>query len=118
MYLDDIASNPDQWSIESFTMTHAVLSEWCAHKWSPKSLADSNCVATHAIPLLDPFNAAHPLIIPLLLSCVTSYFDVYSLNIAEHKNKDILKMHLTAEELPWDQSTEEYSEHETHIMDH
>ena len=34
----------------------------------PKFLADSPSVTTHAIQLLDPFNAVHPLIIPLQLA--------------------------------------------------
>ena len=37
---------------------------------------------THAIELVDPFDATHPLINLLKLSCVTSYFDVFSSSIA------------------------------------
>ena len=46
-------------------------------------------------------------IIHLQLSSVTSYFDVYSLSIDKHKNKDNPKIYLTAEESPSDPSTEE-----------
>ena len=49
----------------------------------PKFLAESPSETTHAIELVNPFNVAHPLIIPLHLSGVTSDFDVYSLSVAE-----------------------------------
>ena len=71
----------------------------------PKFLAETLNETTHAIELVDPFNAAHPLIILLQLSGVTSYFDVYSPSIADYENEDILKIHLTMEEPPLDQST-------------
>ena len=75
-------------------------------------------MTTHAIQLPDSFEAAHPLIILLQLSGMTSYFDVYSLSIAEYDNEDIPKIHLTAEEPPWDPSTHKYSERETQRLDH
>ena len=75
-------------------------------------------VTTHVIELTDPFNAAHLLKILLQLSSVTSYFDVYSLHIAKYENKDIPKIHLTTEVPPLDPSTNEYSERETHMLDH
>ena len=78
----------------------------------PTFLAESPSVTTHAIELIDPFSITHPLIISLQLSGVTSYFDVHSPIIAEYKNEDILKIHLTAEEPPWDPSTKEHSERE------
>ena len=43
---------------------------------------------------------------------------MYSPSIAEFENEDIPKIHLTAKELPWDPSTEEYSESENHMTDH
>ena len=43
----------------------------------PNFLADNPNETTHAIEIVDPFNATHPLIILLQLSSVTSYFDVY-----------------------------------------
>ena len=42
-----------------------------------KFLAQNPSETTHAIELVDPLDAAHPLIIPHQLSGVTSYFDVY-----------------------------------------
>ena len=59
-------------------------------------------MTSHAIKLTDPFNAAHSLIILLQFSGVTSYFDVYSPSIATFENEDILKIHVSAEEPPWD----------------
>ena len=66
----------------------------------PKFLAESPSKTTHAIELVDPFNASHPLIIP-------SYFDVYSPSITEYENDNIPMIHLSAEEPPWDPSTNE-----------
>ena len=43
----------------------------------PKFLAETPNETTHAIELVNPFNAAHLLIILLQLSGVTSYFDVF-----------------------------------------
>ena len=61
----------------------------------PKSLAESPSENIHTIELIDPSNAAHLLIIPLQLSSVTSYFDVYSLSITKYENKDIPMIHVT-----------------------
>ena len=73
---------------------------------------------THAAELTDPFNAACLLIILLQLIDVISYFDVYSLSIAELENEDISKIYLTAEKPPWNPSTNEYSERKTHMLNH
>ena len=81
-------------------------------------LAETPSKTTHAIELVNPFDATHPLIIPLKLSSITSYFDVYSPSIAEYEDEDIPKIHLTVEEPSWDPSTSEYSEQETRMLDH
>ena len=62
---------------------------------------------------MHPFDATHPLIIPIKLSSVTSYFDMYSPSIADYEDEHIPKIHLTVEEPPWDPSTGEYLERET-----
>ena len=49
---------------------------------------------------------------------MTSYFDVHSPSIAEYENENIPKIHLTAEETPWNPSMNEYSERETHMLHH
>ena len=84
----------------------------------PKFLAETTSDTTHAIELVDLFDTAHPLIILLQLSGVTSFFDVYSPSVTEYKNHDIQKIHLTAEEPPQDPSMNEYSERETCMLDH
>ena len=84
----------------------------------PKFLAEAMSETTHALLLVNPFNATNPLIIPLQLNRVTIYFDVYTSSIAKYENEDIPEIHLTAEEPPWNQSTNEYSEIETHMFDH
>ena len=43
---------------------------------------------------------------------------MYYPSVAEYENEDIHKMYLTAEEPLWDQSTSEYSEGETQLLDH
>ena len=63
----------------------------------PKFLAESPSETTHALELWDPFDLAQLLILLLQLRCVSSYFEVYSLSIAEYENDDIPKIHLTAE---------------------
>ena len=68
-----------------------------------KFLAESPNVTTHAILLRDPFDAAHPLSILPQLSGVTSYFDVYSMSIAEYESEEIPKI-LTAKKTPYDPS--------------
>ena len=73
----------------------------------PKFLAETQSETVHATKLVDPLEAAHPLIILLQLSGVTSYFDVYSPSVAEYEN-DITMFYITAEEPPWDPSTNEY----------
>ena len=83
-----------------------------------KILAENPSETTHAKELVNPFDAAHPLIILLQLSRVTSVFDVYSPSKVEFEFDDIPNIHLTAEEPPWDPSTVEYSERETQILDH
>ena len=49
----------------------------------PKFLAKSPTETTHAIEFVNPFNAAHTLIIIFQLGGVTIYVDVYSPSIAE-----------------------------------
>ena len=75
----------------------------------PKILTDHPSVNTQAIQLFELFYVTHPLVINLQC-CLTKYFDIHSPSIAEYKNEDIPKIHLTVEEPPWDSSTEEYSE--------
>ena len=50
----------------------------------PKFLAETPSETTHAIELVDPFNATHPLLILFKLSSITSYFVVYSPSMAEY----------------------------------
>ena len=79
----------------------------------PKFLAENQSKTTHAIELDDPFDATHPLIIPLQLGRVTSYFGVYTPSVTEYEKDDIPKIHLTVEDSLWDPSTNEYSKRET-----
>ena len=84
----------------------------------PKFLAETPSERSHAIKLVDPFNAAHRLIILVKLTRVTSFFDVFSPTIAEYTSEEIPKILFTVEEPPWDPSTNEYSEQEAQMLDH
>ena len=84
----------------------------------PKILLETPSETTHALELVNLFDAALLLIILLQLSGVTSYFDVSSPSITEYESEHIPKIHLTVEELHWDPSTCEYSERETRMLDH
>ena len=75
-----------------------------------KFLAETPSESTHAIDLVNPFDAAHLLIILQKLSSIAIYFDMYSPSITEYEDEEIPKIHLTMEEPPWDPSTSEYSE--------
>ena len=81
-------------------------------------LVESPSMTTHVLELTKAFNAAHPLIILLQLSNGASYFDVHSMSKAEYENEDIPKIHFTAEEPPWDPSTNEYSDREACMLNH
>ena len=76
-------------------MLHAVSYKWCAPQWPPQNLDKILSETTHAIPQL---------------SDVNSHFDVYSPSVAEYENEQVPKIHITAEEPPWDQAISEYSE--------
>ena len=79
----------------------------------PKFLFDSHSKTYHAIQVTEPLKAAHCFIILLQLQRVTSHFDVCSPSITEYENEETPKIHLTAEEPPWDPSilTRRNSEH-------
>ena len=53
----------------------------------PRFLADSLIETAHEIQLVDPSNAANPLIILLQLSGITSYFDACSLRLQNMRIK-------------------------------
>ena len=54
----------------------------------------------HALQLQTPFDATDPIIIPLKLNAVTSYFKVRTPTQEEYENKNILKKELTAKAPP------------------
>ena len=84
----------------------------------PKFLAESPRMTTHAVEITEHFDKAMILIIPLQLSYVMRYFDVFSPSTAEYENEDTSEIHLTVKEPPWGTSTNEYSERETCMLDH
>ena len=55
----------------------------------PKFLADSPSIENHAIQLTDPYDDAHPLLIPLKVHGVTSYFMASKPTIEEYENQEL-----------------------------
>ena len=51
----------------------------------------------HAIQLENPFDATHPIIIPLKLNGVATYFEVWTPTQEEYEDQNILKIELMAE---------------------
>ena len=77
----------------------------------PKFLAENPSETTHTIELFDPFDVAHPLIILLQLSMVTSYSKVLQ----------SMKMMISLRSIllpPWDPSTDDFSEREIRMTNH
>ena len=58
----------------------------------PKFPAPIPSETTHAIQIENPFYATHPIIIPLKLNGVTSYFDVRKPTWEEYEDQNILKI--------------------------
>ena len=83
-----------------------------------KFLAETPNETTHSIELINPLDTTNPLIIPLKLSSVTRYFDVFPPSIAELEDENFPQIYLTAEEPHWAPSTSKYSEQETQMLDH
>ena len=69
-----------------------------------KFLASIPSETAHAIQLENPFDATHPIIIPLKLNGVTSYFAVRT-PPEEYEDKNILKIELMVEAQLWDLSS-------------
>ena len=67
---------------------------------------------THAIQIENLFDATHPIIIPLKLNRVSSYFEVRKPTWEEYEDQNILKIELMAETPPWDLSSSDYSQQE------
>ena len=59
------------------------------------------------VQLENPFNATHPIIIPLKLNGVTCFFEVRTPTLEEYESQNILKIELMVEAPPWDLSNPE-----------
>ena len=82
----------------------------------PKFMAPIRTETTHAILLENSFDATNPIIIPMKLNGVTSYFEMRTPE--EYKDQNILKIELTAEAPPWDLSSPQFSRQEQNIFDY
>ena len=59
---------------------------------------------THAIKVYDPLNSNEPLIIPLVLKGVTSYFPSRNPRTSEYEDYSILHIEITSEAPVWEPS--------------
>ena len=83
----------------------------------PKFLAPIHNETIHAIQIVNPFVDNHPIIIPLKLKKVTSYFDVRKPTCEEYKDQNIFKIELMVEASSWDLSSPEFSSQEQSMFD-
>ena len=84
----------------------------------PKYLAPVPSETIHAIQIENPIDANHPIIIPLKLNGVTSYFEVRKPTQEEYENQNILKIELMVEAPQWDPSSPEYSHQEQSMFNY
>ena len=73
--------------------------------FDPKFLTLIPSETMHAIQLENPFDGIHPIIIPLKLNRVTSYFNVRKPTWEEYEDESILKIGLTVEAPLWNPSS-------------
>ena len=60
----------------------------------PKFLAPVLSKIMHPVQIVNPFNATHPIIIPLEINRVTGYFDVRKSTQEEYEDESIFKIEL------------------------
>ena len=95
-----------------------MLSQWCVYQWSPQvsswvSQCDYSCYTVNR-PLWHSPPANYN---DLIKQCDQLFWCIF-LCLTEYEDEDIPKIHLTAEQPPWNPSTSEYSERETQMLDH
>ena len=83
-----------------------------------KFLVPISSETMHSIELENPFDANHPIIIPLKLHGVTSYFEVRTSNQEKDEDPNILRIKYMAEAPPWDPSNLEFRWQEQSMLDY
>jgi len=83
----------------------------------PKFLADLPTLETHAIQLSDPDDPTHPLLIPLKVHGVTSYFTAMKPTPEEYEDQNITHIELTGDSPPWDPSDPDFARREDTMVD-
>ena len=91
--------------------------EWDKVNELPKFLDDSPTDKTHTIVAYDPLDPTSPLIIPLQLRGVTSYFDVRKPSIDEYEQGDLPHIVMTAEGPVWEPSESDFAEQAAAMTD-
>ena len=84
----------------------------------PKFLAPFPSETSNAIQIENPFDVNHPVIIPLKLTRVTSYFNVRKPTQEEYEDQNILKIKITAEDPSWDPLSSEFSRQAQSMFDY
>ena len=77
-----------------------MLHACCSDQRSLKFLALVPSKTIYAKQIYTPFIATHPIIIPLKLNGVSSYFDVRKLTWEEYEDQNILKVDCTVKAPP------------------
>ena len=83
-------------------MSHAVPNEWCNDLGDPKFLVENPTALNHSIRIINPEDPAHPIIIPLQLDGVLSYFPFWCPTAEEYEDDKIPQFELTAAGADWD----------------
>ena len=84
---------------------------------TPKFLADAPTSKTHAIEVDDPLDPSEPLIIPLQIKGVTSYFSVRKPTVDEYEDEDLPHITMTAEGPEWEPCSSDFAEQEAAMTD-
>ena len=83
----------------------------------PKFLADKPDNETHAVVMNDPLDPQEPLIIPLQLKGVTSYFPIRKPTVGEFEDPDLPHISMTATGPNWEPSEASYADQEAAMTD-
>ena len=84
----------------------------------PKFLVNDPDEFTHAIAVDDPSGDQDPLIIPLQINGVTSYFPVRTPTTSEWEDDEIPRVDMTYESPKWDPSSSSFAQREDNMMDY
>jgi hypothetical protein len=85
---------------------------------TPKFLTSDPTDHMHALTIIDPYQPAQMVIIPLALQGVTLLLNVRGITFDEWNSDTFKQLHLTSETLIWDPTTTLYEEQEAAMIDY